>query len=705
MKAPDTTTHPKVTSAHLQCLAYVYVRQSSMKQVEHNRESQRNQYRLVERAQSLGWSANRTRVIDSDLGQSGQSSEHRNGFNDLLAEVTLGHVGIILSYEVSRLARNNSDWYRLLDLAAVFGTLIADVDGVYDPRGYNDRLLLGLKGAMSEAELHILRSRMDAGRLSQVHRGEFIQNLPTGLVRLENGQVVKDPDMQIQEVMHMVFSQFAELGSCGKVMRYFRDHNILLPRRQVAGLFAGELLWKPALNSALLEMLKNPAYAGAFAYGRKQGDLSKMKPGRRAMGRVRFPMDAWIHLQQNVYPAYINWEQYMLNQERLRQNGVRYQEHGMEAQGTPREGAALLQGIAICGMCGHHMVVAYKPTARYYCDALARHMGGKHCISVDGVSVDEVITQAFFAAIQPAQLNVLQEVLHRQHEERTQLERHWQQKLSRAQYEARLADRQYNAVDPDNRLVASTLERQWEDKLQKLREVQEEHERFLHASALPELTREMSQQFEQISEHLPALWASGKVSYVQKKELLRCLISRVILDRIAAETIEVRIVWISGHCTIENARVQRVFRTRDLSNYAAMVERVQQLCQQGLNDEQMAAQLTSEGFAGARRGNVPMQTVREIRLTRGWYLLKHEKRMYDRIDGRWTVRGLSKHIGLTTNYVLKCINDGTIPAEYVSRDATADIYLITDLPAAIESVRQRYIKNGRHPKVRRQSDE
>jgi DNA invertase Pin-like site-specific DNA recombinase len=708
MKELDATSvsarsHPKVTTAHLQRQAIVYIRQSSMKQVEHNLESQRNQYRLADRAHELGWAKDRIQVIDSDLGLSGQGSEYRNGFNDLLAQVTLGHVGIILSYEVSRLARNNSDWYRLLDLAAVFGTLIADVDGVYEPRSYNDRLLLGLKGTMSEAELHVLRSRLEAGRLSKVRRGEMIQHVPTGFVRQRDGRVVKDPDVQIQTTIQLVLDKFAELGSCGKVMRYCRDHKLLLPRRQVAGIFAGELRWKPALVAAVLEIVKNPAYAGAFAYGRRQADASKRKPGHRASGLIRKPISEWVHIQQAVYPAYISWSQYLKNGERLAENGADYQMKTQRALSSPRFGSALLQGIAVCGVCGHHMHVVYKPAQRYACDALARHMGGKMCINVDGTAVDAVVAQAFFEAIQPAQLDVLDAVLKRQHQERHKLTQVWEQKRMRAKHEARLAERQYKAVDPDNRLVAASLESQWEQALKALRETEEAYERFLSETPLPELTPQMRATFSHIGQHLPDLWRSGQLTNAQKKELLRCLIDKVILDRVAAESIEVRIVWISGHYTVLHARSRRVFRTSDLSFFPQLVERVQQLCESGLNDQQMADQLTQEGFTASRSTGVPAKTVFDIRHAHGWPLLRNAKRASDRIDDRWTVRGLARHLAVSTNYVLKCIYDGTIPTEFVCRDAHADIYLIQDDPHAVEPISAKYAANGRHPRVRGQS--
>ncbi len=310
----------KITPTHLERKAIIYIRQSSPKQVRLNTESQRNQRALVERAQSLGWSQARIVVLDADLGQSATSKEGRDDFTQLAADVALGHVGIIFGWEVSRLARNNADWYQLLDLAAVVGALIADIEGVYDPRSYNDRLLLGLKGTMSEAELHMMRQRLNAGRLSKVERGEYIQHLPTGLVRIEDGRVEKDPNEQIQRCIALVFSTFAELGSGLKTLHFLKAHHILLPRHQTSGLRKGELLWKEPTESMIIEILHNPAYAGAFVYGRRPIDPMLRKAGRRGSGVVRKPMEEWMTLQQGVYPAYISWEQFLCNQARLAEN-------------------------------------------------------------------------------------------------------------------------------------------------------------------------------------------------------------------------------------------------------------------------------------------------------------------------------------------------------------------------------------------------
>ena len=676
----------KIAERHLQRLAYVYVRQSSPKQVLHHRESQVNQYQLVQRAQSLGWSPERIQVIDTDQGMSGQDSASRNGFQQIVSEVSLGHVGIIFGYEVSRLARNNGDWYHLLDLAAVFGTLIADNDGVYDPRLYNDRLLLGLKGTMSEAELHLLRQRLDAGRMSQVKRGEYRQHLPTGLVRQPDGIVIKDPDEQVRHVIELLFSKFVELGSCQKVLRYLKQEGILLPRHQTAGLHKGEMLWKPPSEAAIYDILRNPAYAGAFAYGRKQSDPTRRIPGRPAAGRIPQPMDKWLHLQQGVYPAYISWEQYLSNRERLRQNGHSYRERTQGAKGAAREGACLLQGLATCGICSHHMRVIYKPTPRYTCDARFKSFAESICMSLHAPSIDEMVTQAFFEAIQPAQLDALEAILDTQHKERERLCQQWEDGLKRSRYESHLAERQYNSVDPDNRLVASTLERNWEEKLRQLQETEEEYERFQQTPVSQPLSPQLREQFRQISDRLPELWP--KLPNSQKKELLRCLISRVILKRESADTVEVKIVWVSGHYSVVYAQPP-IWREEDVTGYDDMIKKVQSLWQKGLDDNAIAAQLTQDGHRSARSLEVSPVTVSKIRYKHGWYY----RRGALELDGLHTVRGLATILGVGRNWVYSQMHRGVIKASEVSRHPQTRMYLISKNPELIERLRRKRTEN------------
>jgi DNA invertase Pin-like site-specific DNA recombinase len=689
----DKGQHSKVTALHLQRLAYIYVRQSTLKQVIQNQESQLNQYRLQQRAQELGWSQDRIRVIDSDLGLSASEAEGRMGFQALVAEISLGRVGIVFGYEVSRLARNNRDWYHLLDLAAVFGTLIADNDGIYDPRLYNDRLLLGLKGTMSEAELHLLRQRLDAGRLTQVKRGVYRQRLPTGYIRLPDGAVVKDPDDQVRHVIELVFDQFETLGSVNRVVRYLRRQQILLPRRQNAGPQANQLLWKVASEHAITHLLSNPAYAGAFAYGRRQLDPTQAKPGRPATGRVRKPMSEWAHLQPDVYPAYISWEQYLTNQERIRQNGLRFVENRQQAQGMVRNGPGLLQGLCVCGRCGHHMQVVYKKTPRYICHGLVRTTDApSDCCSVRAPIVDEVVVQAFFAAIQPTQLDALDEILAAQQKERAQLERQWQEQLKRAQYESQLAQRQYDAVDPDNRLVAAELERRWEEKLRQHRQIEEEYYHF-QQTPLPDIVPPpLRELFQNVSSRLPELWPV--LSNEQKKELLRSLIRAVIIKRPIADQIELRIIWISG-CYSDTTLLTPIHRDVDVTGYERMVERIHELWQQGYRDDEMVEQLTAEGFHSARSAVVTAKTVQKIRLKHQWYSAFDRVRAAEQIDGHWTARGLAKHLAVEGSTIYRYIYTGVIPPAYVTHHPQAGTYLICNDAQLIDRLRKRIVTQKR----------
>jgi hypothetical protein len=404
------------------------------------------------------------------------------------------------------------------------------------------------------------------------------------------------------------------LGTARKVARYLRASSILLPRYQTRSLQMGELLWKPATASAIREIVRNPAYAGVFAYGRKQSDPTQRQPGCPGSGRIAQPIEEWIHWQPDVYPAYITWEQYLANQEWLRQNTARFWPRPERGQGTAREGSALLQGLVVCGVCGRHMYTTYHHTARYACDAL-RDDGLPTCLFVRGPLVDETVVQAFFQAIVPAQLDALAAVLAAQQTERQHLDKQRQEQLKRAQYEARLAQRQYDAVDPDNRMVAAELERRWEAKLHQLQETKEAYARFQQAPAPFELTPQLRQQFQHISESLPQLWAQLAPS--QKKELLRSLVAQVILRRDEPDRIDVKIVWISGHYSTYTVQTP-IQRQSNLPRYDEMVARIHALWQEGLNDEQIASQLAAEGLHTARRSDASPITVQKIRLKHGW---------------------------------------------------------------------------------------
>lgn len=644
----------KILPRHRERAAYVYVRQSTPRQVQENRESQRNQYALAERAQALGWIPERIHVIDTDMGQSGRERDRR-GFQDLVAAVSLGQVGIVLAYEASRLARNNADWYELLDLAALVGTLLADAETVYEPRSYNDRLVLGLRGMLSEAELHLLRLRLDAGRMRQVAAGTFRHHLPTGLQRLPTGEVVKDPDHQVQGAITLVFDQFARLGSVHRVVRRLHEDAIVLPRRQLGGPRAGELLWRLPSLSAVMAILHNPAYAGAFAYGRR-GPTEALRLGKRRL--VLRPLEEWIALRQDVYPAYISWETYMANQERLANNRCEYLRR---VQGAPRSGPALLVGLAVCGRCGRQMHVHYKASIRYVCTGPADSHALDTCLNLDGASIEATVVAAFFQALQPAELDLLDTALAALAAERTQQRQQQAAQVARAAYDARLAERQYRAVDPDNRLVAAELERRWEIALRVLAEAQDRATQQEAAAPTPTLDPHLRQQLRTLNTQLPTLWAEGRVRSDQQKEVLRSLIRRVVLLRPAAEIVEVTIVWVSGALSRLTVRPP-LNRSADLQEYDQIVARVRVLSAEGCTDPDIARRLAAEGFQSAHRTTLPVALVRTIRHTYGLPSRYEQYRRERGAEGYWTVGGLARLLGVSVRWVQWQITAGHIPA-------------------------------------------
>jgi DNA invertase Pin-like site-specific DNA recombinase len=668
---PRSAAADKVTPHHCERRAYVYIRQSTPKQVKQHLEGQRNQYALVHRAVALGWVPERIHVIDADQGQSGQDGD-RAGFQELVAEVSLGHVGLILAYEASRLARNNAAWYTLIDLAALRGTLLADPDGLYDPRDYNDRLLLGLRGMLSEAELHVLRLRLDAGRRRQVERGEYRQHLPTGLVRLEDGRVVKDPDQQVQRTLALVFERFARLGSGQKVLRSLRDDGVLLPRRP----HGGPLVWRKPTAAALYEILHNPAYAGAFVYGR-EGPPPDRRPGERRT--VRRPVEAWPVVHQGRYAAYLSWEAFMANQARLADNASTF---ARRARGAPREGAAVLAGLVVCGRCGYQLHAVYKPQRRYACNALAAAYGAATCLWVDGASLEAAVVATFFEALAPAELDLLEDTLAAQRAEQARLAQQHADQVARAEYEARLAERQYQAVDPDNRLVAAELERRWEVALRAVVEAHEAAERFARQPPPPPLDPLLKEQLRDVGRALPGWWASGRLTASQQQALLRSLVRHVIVARPVPDTVEARIVWVSGAVTLVAVHPP-ILRGADVSRYEDFVARVLELGAAGYPDREIAARLTAEGYRSARRPRIPACWVGEIRRARGQISLTQQFRTQARLGGQWTVFGLAQALGVHRNWLYARIRNGLIPAR---RHPVIGQYLIPDNPDLLQTL-------------------
>jgi DNA invertase Pin-like site-specific DNA recombinase len=526
----------KITADHLRRDAYLYIRQSTLRQVAENGESTQRQYALRERAVAAGWPADRIHVIDCDLGKSGSSAESRAGFQKLVSEVALTNAGIVMGLEVSRLARNSADWHRLLELCGQTRTLILDEDGIYDPAGFNDRLLLGLKGTMSEAELHFLKARMRGGQINKARRGELRIGAPVGLVYRPDGALELDPDAEVQAALRLVFSTFERLGSATRTVKYFLDHGILFPRRLRKGPQKGDVLWAPPRHARILQVLHNPRYAGAFVYGRTHG---RPRPGG-GVSQIKVEMAEWQVVMPDMHPGYINWERFKENQEKLTDNAQAYT-IGRRTGGPVREGPGLLQGRVLCGLCGGRMTIQYSqeygrcvPT--YVCKETATRRGGKVCQTVPGKVVDPAISTLLLELMAPMTLEVslaVQGELEARTAETDTLRR---KHIERMRYDAEVAQRRYMKVDPDNRLVADALEAEWNDKLRLHADVIEDYERRAPEEAAI-LDAEMRRRILNLTEQFPRIWNDPRVDVRERKRILRLLIADVTLikaDKIIA---------------------------------------------------------------------------------------------------------------------------------------------------------------------------
>lgn len=595
----------KIRAQHRDRLAVVYVRQSSPQQVLEHRESAALQYALRRRAMDWEWPSERVLVIDEDQGCSGTSAEGRRGFQRLLAEVSLDHVGLVLGIEMSRLARSCKDWHQLLELCVVFGTLLADHDGLYDPREYNDRLLLGLKGTLSEAELHILQQRMHQGRLNKARRGELFNHPPMGYFRQPNGELVLDPDEQAQGVVRLIFEQFEALGTINAVLRFLVEHRVQLPIRPHSGPERGHLQWRRPNRQTLRNLLHHPLYAGAYTWGRRPVDPRCKIPGRSGTGRkVASPEQCQVFLKDRC-PAYITWECYQAHQRRLADNRARGQHRG-----AVREGSALLKGLLVCGRCGCRMMVQYERPAvgggvnlnrpRYVCARQASEYGRPLCQSVTGGVLDRLVTRQVLAVLEPAALELSLSAAEDIQQQRVTLDRHWQQGLERARYEADRARRQYHAVEPENRLVARELERQWEQKLLEQRQQEDEYDRFRHdrPAALSEEDRRL---IRTLSEDIPKLWHATETSSADRQTIVRHLLQHVVVT-VSPDSphTELDIHWAGGF-TSHHALVRPVARYDQLDNHAQLLARILELHQQKRTSARIADQLNREGFRPPKR--------------------------------------------------------------------------------------------------------
>jgi DNA invertase Pin-like site-specific DNA recombinase len=670
-----------VTDRHLARRAVIYIRQSSPHQVLTNQESLHLQYDLRRRALGLGWREEDVEVIDADLGLSGAAATYRQGFKDLIARVTLGQVGIVLSYEVTRLTRNCSDWYPLLDLCGYRECLIADRDGVYDPGSANGRLLLGLKGTISEVELHTIRARLTAGLLNKAARGELALSLPIGLAREAGGVVVKNADREVQARLALIFATFLRVRSACKVLRFLNERGLALPRR---GRF-GEVVWKPPTIAAILQALKNPAYAGAFVYGRSRS--VRGAPSDRARQKP-LPREQWRIVVQAKYPAYISWETFEKIQAMLRDNYAEYDRN--KTRGVPREGAALLHGVVYCGSCGHKMVVQYKGGSRYLCNYLRQQHGVAVCQYIPADPIDAEAVAAFFKALAPAELDACARALAMKREVDEATARALAQQVERLRYRAALAGRQFDRVDPDNRLVAAELERRWEEALRDLRQAEatlaEASEQACRAVPLA-LDPDLQAAFADAGWRLPELWRGSALTHARKKALLRCLIDKVVIHRIAPDVIRMRIVWRGGETTQFDVPVT-VGSLAALSRGQEMEARILELARAGWSDEAIAAELTGAGHRSPMRDRVLPSTVRGLRLRH--HVLQQQSQSHPRrVPGHLTVTQLAARLGVTKHWLYDRIHNGTVT---VTRDAGSGLYLFPDTPETVHALAQ--LKTG-----------
>jgi DNA invertase Pin-like site-specific DNA recombinase len=600
----------KILERHLQRLAVVYVRQSSFQQMMVHRESTHLQYGLANRAVAMGWPEGRVLVIDEDLGKSASSAEGREGFARLVAEVSLDHVGLILGVEMSRLARSSKDWHQLLEICALFGTLIADLDGVYDPSQYNDRLLLGLKGTMSEAELHVLKQRLHEGKLGKARRGELTFAVPVGYVRRPSGEVVFDPDEQVQQVVRLVFRKFEELGTLHALLRYLVNHGIHLGVRVREGEGKGELEWRKPNRMTLQNMLKNPIYAGVYAYGKRQVDPRKKRPGKPSTGRVVLEPRQWHAFIEESFPAYIPLEQYETNLRRLAANRARAEERG-----AVRHGPSLLQGLLICGKCGHRMQVRYggpKAIHTYTCSRLATDYAESFCHYLPGAPLDEFVGGWVLKTLQPAALELSLEASEHLEKEREELDGLWQKRLERAAYEADRVGCHYRLIEPENRLAARQLAREWEEKLQAQRKLQEDYRRFLREQPRS-LSKAERENVRRLAKDIPALWHSQSTTTADRKEIVRQVVERVVVENEGkSERLHVSIEWVGGSET-KGIVIRPVSKMERLSYYPELCERVRELVGQELSIGKITETLNREGYRPPKQaGRLGRQAVTEV---------------------------------------------------------------------------------------------
>jgi DNA invertase Pin-like site-specific DNA recombinase/DNA-binding transcriptional regulator YiaG len=651
MKTPSM--NQKVTANHLKKLAYCYIRQSTMKQVIQNTESTKRQYALRERAIALGWPITQIVIIDSDQGETAASVADREGFQKLVAEVSLGRVGLIMGLEVSRLARNSADWARLLEICAITNTLILDEEGLYDPTSFNDRLLLNMKGTFSEVELHILKSRLRGGVLNKARRGEFKTRLPIGFIYDHNGKVILDPDKQIQQTIHLFFDIFRRTGAAFATAKAFRNDDLKFPRRPHHGPNKGLLEWGNLSYGQAQQILKNPRYAGAYYYG--QNRFRRNVDG--SVSYFKMPRDEWIALIRDAHPGYITWDEYEENLHRMKENAIAY--NNIDRKTPPREGPCLLQGIAICGKCGQRMTIRYKYRRQgridpvYLCQRSRIEIGAPNCQYIPGACVDNAIGDLLIESITPLTLEVALEVQRELESRFNEADKLRKKQVERAQYEANIARRRFMQVDPDNRLVADTLEAEWNKKLYELNEAQDNYEKQRLADST-KLDQEKQKKILELAKDFPKLWKNSKTPVREKKRMIRLLIEDVAL--IKGDEITAHVRFKGGANKTLNIPLPPKGWQHALTD-PEVVKLIDELLNKHVTKE-IAAILNERGYKSGTGRPFNAQIVGSIRAN---YDLKTR---YARLrnEGKLTVKEMADLLNVTEGTICKWKRKGSLKA-------------------------------------------
>ena len=668
----------KIGASHLTRAAFVYLRQSTPAQVENNRESTLRQYALVSKATSLGWPTEQVVLLDEDLGVSGSGIVERSGFARLTAEVALGHVGIVLGLEVSRLARNNADWYRLLDLCGITNTLIGDGDGIYDAANYNDRLLLGLKGTMSEAELHILRARLLGGIRNKAARGELRRGLPVGFVwGDEDGEIRFDPNEAVCAAIRAVFARFSEFGSARRVWLWFRSESLSFPLRRHYG---HEIQWITPTYIAIYHVLTNPVYAGAYTYGKTRREVTLDASGTRKKRARKLPQSQWAVFIPNHHEGYIDWTTYEANRTRIASNT--HPRPHQPGSGAVREGDALLQGLAVCGHCGRKLRTHYTgrtSSPGYHCAGENIANGrGVYCLNIGGTQVDEAVARAMLTALEPLGIKAAIAAAERLESDRHSALAQWRLAVERASYEAQRAERRYRAVDAENRLVARGLEMEWEKCLRELDRAKSELQR---REALQPITLSDSQRKRLLAlgSDLHSVWDTATTSPRDKKELLRTVLEEVI---VAVEKpqrrIQLTLRWRGGsltEITLEPPRRQATVRTDE--DTIALIRRLAD----HYPDATIAGILNRQERRTAYGHRFTANLVASLR--RHWRIPCYE-RPSEAPEGKLlTIAQTAALLGTAASTIHRWVNEGIIAGEQLTPGAPWRIRLTDDLRARV----------------------